>query len=209
MLEALRNVDDTDKSANLAQLISSELKSSRWYSTQSTAFALTSIGKYMGSQPDDGLNLSWTAGDIAKDIKTQKPISNTVISNGVVAQNITVTNNSADILYLKTINRGQPTPGKEPSAAARHLSLDISYKDMDGNAIDVNNLRQGTDFVQEIKISNLGTRGYNIEEMVLNQIFPSGWEIQNSRLANAPTSCLLYTSPSPRDATLSRMPSSA
>ena len=29
------------------------------------------------------------------------------------------------------------------------------------------------------------------------------------RLVNEPTACLLYTSPSPRDATLSRMPSSA
>ena len=33
--------------------------------------------------------------------------------------------------------------------------------------------------------------------------------IENSTITHAPMSCLLYTSPSPRDATLSRMPSSA
>ena len=34
-------------------------------------------------------------------------------------------------------------------------------------------------------------------------------EIQNAKTGDVATACLLYTSPSPRDATLSRMPSSA
>ena len=39
--------------------------------------------------------------------------------------------------------------------------------------------------------------------------FASDADNTNFALANAPTSCLLYTSPSPRDRTRSRMPSSA
>ena len=38
---------------------------------------------------------------------------------------------------------------------------------------------------------------------------PPGLEVARARLAEAVSTCLLYTSPSPRDATLSRMPSSA
>ena len=38
---------------------------------------------------------------------------------------------------------------------------------------------------------------------------PTGWATLKGRVVYDGTPCLLYTSPSPRDATLSRMPSSA
>ena len=40
-------------------------------------------------------------------------------------------------------------------------------------------------------------------------IAPYAYEAQNLDLGATPPSCLLYTSPSPRDRSLSRMPSSA
>ena len=41
------------------------------------------------------------------------------------------------------------------------------------------------------------------------QFFPPDWSILDRTLSALLETCLLYTSPSPRDATLSRMPSSA
>ena len=50
------------------------------------------------------------------------------------------------------------------------------------------------------------------EDLFLDMVegYPgSFWEAMDMGLVDIPTLCLLYTSPSPRDATLSRMPSSA
>jgi len=51
---------------------------------------------------------------------------------------------------------------------------------MQGNTIDVSKLQQGTDFKAEVKITNPGVVN-NYEQMALTQIFPSGWEILNTR----------------------------
>ena len=61
------------------------------------------------------------------------------------------------------------------------MTMDIVYKDMDGNLISVDKLKQGTEFLAEITVTNTAKYRYH-EEMAINQIFPSGWEIHNSRL---------------------------
>ena len=48
-----------------------------------------------------------------------------------------------------------------------------------------------------------GSSSYSFEERILPQDLVNDW------LAGKPIVCLLYTSPSPRDRSLSRMPSSA
>ena len=49
-----------------------------------------------------------------------------------------------------------------------------------------------------------------IEELIGNVSFPQMiWLMLRGELPSLDETCLLYTSPSPRDATLSRMPSSA
>ena len=68
---------------------------------------------------------------------------------------------------------------------------------------------------QEIEHNELGISGWiqgtgytgeaGVEIFVPNEQAPILWDALNAH----PSSCLLYTSPSPRDATLSRMPSSA
>ncbi len=40
---------------------------------------------------------------------------------------------------------------------------------------------QGTDFIAKVTVRNPGNRGY-YDRMALTQIFPSGWEILNTRL---------------------------
>ena len=54
----------------------------------------------------------------------------------------------------------------------------------------------------KVGVIGAGTMGAGIAGQVAN----AGIEVW---LLDLPTDCLLYTSPSPRDATLSRMPSSA
>ena len=48
-----------------------------------------------------------------------------------------------------------------------------------------------------------------VSELAINALIAMGLDVVDLGLSTTPTVCLLYTSPSPRDATLSRMPSSA
>ena len=60
--------------------------------------------------------------------------------------------------------------------------MNIQYKTLKGEPLNVTNIRQGTDFVAEVTVANTGSLGKNYKEMALTQVFPSGWEIGNSRM---------------------------
>jgi hypothetical protein len=47
--------------------------------------------------------------------------------------------------------------------------------------VDITKLQQGTDFIAEVTIGNPGLMG-NYANMALSTIFPSGWEIHNTRM---------------------------
>ena len=93
-----------------------------------------------------------------------------------------VKNTDKQQLFVRLILSGQPTIGDE-TAAENDLNLAIKYTDLKGTAIDPSRIRQGTDFIAEVQISNPGVRG-RYDEMALSQIFPSGWEIYNTRMNN-------------------------
>jgi hypothetical protein len=91
-----------------------------------------------------------------------------------------VRNNGAGIIYAKLILQGIPVTGDQTSAS-NSLSIAVKYTTLKGEAIDQVKIAQGTDFVAEVTVTNPGTRG-ELKEMALNQIFPSGWEIHNTRM---------------------------
>ncbi|MEL7121522.1 MAG: hypothetical protein AAFO07_18890, partial [Bacteroidota bacterium] len=82
--------------------------------------------------------------------------------------------------FVRLIQRGQPLSGNE-SSGAKDLRIDVAYKYSNGSNLDPANIAQGTDFYAEVKVTHPGTRPIRYDEMVLNQIFPSGWEIINTR----------------------------
>ena len=59
----------------------------------------------------------------------------------------------------------------------------IAYITLGGKQLDPASLKQGTDFVAQVTIKNPGKRG-RYDNMALTQIFPSGWEILNTRMMN-------------------------
>jgi uncharacterized protein YfaS (alpha-2-macroglobulin family) len=54
---------------------------------------------------------------------------------------------------------------------------------MSGQLIDPTKLPQGTDFMAQVNITNPGRLG-RYDNLALTQLFPSGWEIINTRLLN-------------------------
>ena len=69
-------------------------------------------------------------------------------------------------------------------------------------------LRRQSASNKEVDVKALKVKIAEIEKRVINSLSDSN-EFARDELAERLTNCLLYTSPSPRDATLSRMPSSA
>ena len=76
----------------------------------------------------------------------------------------------------------------------------IAFKRGKGSFLYSTNGKKYLDFVQGIAVNSLGHAHPKLVKTIRDQS-KKLWHVSNA--------CLLYTSPSPRDATLSRMPSSA
>ena len=59
-------------------------------------------------------------------------------------------------------------------------------------------IKQGTDFIAEVKIRHPGGADPDYKDMALSQIFPTGWEIRNLRLDET-TSNLMRDQPDYQD----------
>jgi hypothetical protein len=94
---------------------------------------------------------------------------------------ITIKNEGDNLVFARIINGGKLPLGEEISIK-RGFSVSLVYKDIKGEEIDVNQLKQGQDFSAEIQVSN--PKNETIKDIALTQIFPSGWEIVNTRFTD-------------------------
>ncbi len=184
VLETLTLLDKKAKAEELLRSICAKLAQDYWYSTQTTAYSLIAIAKYCGKNPSGAKiiangNVDGKTVDInSASYIRQLPI---LFKNG--SSNVVITNKGSNTLYVRLITQGQPLAcdslkiNNNPSV----LNMTVSYISQNGNAIDINKLSQGTDFVAKVVIKNPGNRGY-YTQMALSQIFPSGWEILNARM---------------------------
>ena len=162
------------------------MSSQSWYSTQTTAYALLSLGKFLSQYKDDEFKYEIALnGGSAESGQTTKPLIQKVVdveSDG--QKKVKVKNNSTAVMFVRYVLSGQLPPGVEEEANNKHIKMDVVYTDIKGNPIDHTKLVQGTDFMAKVTVQNMGTRLHKIEEVALSQIFPSGWEIQNDRLSS-------------------------
>ncbi len=189
IVEALTLMGEKGKAALMVKDLSKELSNpNSWMSTQTTAYCLLAISKFStNASGSKDMSFSYTINGSSAQSKTSKlPV--TQIDMGIKntnAGNVTVTNKGTGILYARIVLEGIPETGDQ-SSAENGLAMNISYHLMDGKEISPEKLTQGTDFYAQVKITNNGTRGY-YKEMALTQIFPSGWEIRNTRMDESAT----------------------
>ena len=93
---------------------------------------------------------------------------------------ISVTNNSSGTLFARVILEGTPLIGDNISTSS-NLVQRVRYLTLNGEPVDPESLEQGSDIVMEIAVQNPGLRG-NYQELALTAIFPSGWELRNTRM---------------------------
>lgn len=180
----------------LAKNISDDLCANKWWSTQSVGYSLLSLGKYYRNL-DSKLNFQYQInGGTVQNVEKTTPIE-TITLNPKTGSSIkiTITNKSKNVIFPIVTLSGVPQIGEEFDAE-NNLKLDVKYKNLDGQPINIENLEHGTDFYADVTVRNPGIMG-DYPEIALTQIFPSGWEIHNSRLL--PGNSLTYDIPEYQD----------
>lgn len=186
ILETLSLLGRTDEASLITRSISEELSSSRWLSTQTTAYGLIAVSKF--------LELSNASGDIKASYVLNGRRDGKIDSRAFVTRidlkiselnenKLILKNESQGTLFARLILEGTPLLGDEITTS-NSLKQTVRFIDLKGNNIDPETIEQGSDFIAEITISNPGLRG-NYEELALTQVFPSGWEIRNTRMDDA------------------------
>ena len=177
-LEAYTLCDMTSEALTIARKIASTCSAS-CYVTQDIAFATMALNR-LSSLMGNGLNS-------VKIIQPGNPPISITGFNGVKnisldssAGKISIENlNNKGSLELSLLTSYRPSPDNIISSSAKNLNITVSYSDISGKPIRIDNLKQDTEFYAEIKVVNLSE---DVENMALTYSIPSGWEIWNGRL---------------------------
>ncbi len=182
ILETLVLLEQMEEAAQLVRELSEALSAERWLSTQETSFSLLAIAKFAGnSKVGEGLAFRYSEGGQPVNAGSQRPVMQ--IALNPQQGRAEVENTSKGILFARLIRSGKPAVGGT-SAAANQLQVEVSYQTTDGRALQPQSLPQGTDFVAKVRVQHPGKRNRRYQELALEQIFPSGWEIINTRMDN-------------------------
>ncbi|TYC13425.1 hypothetical protein ES677_06750 [Bizionia gelidisalsuginis] len=177
----------------LAKYLAKNLSSDRWMSTQTTAYSLMAMAKMVTINGGKSLDLQYTMNGKTETIKTNSAIAQRELAVKDGANSLSFKNNQENVVYVRVLNSGKLPLGEE-HIEQRGLSVDIAYKDLKGNSIIIDNLKQGEDFMATVTVTNL--KDETVNDIALTQIFPSGWEIVNTRFTaygNSITSQARYT----------------
>ena len=163
-----------------AKKVSQNLAQENWFSTQSTAFALMAMGR-LAEQLSGTLDFTWSwNGKQQPAVKSAKAVFEKEIATSPKSGIVSVKNQGKGALSVDLITRTQLLNDTLP-AIADNIRLDVKYTDMAGSPISVEDIRQGTDFMSAVTLSNIsGTSDYS--NLALTHIIPSGWEIYNERM---------------------------
>jgi len=184
ILETLTLLGKQQQASELLRTVASRLSEDNWYSTQTTAYSLIAIAQYCGVHKSSAkMMFNYQAGNLKGPVSSQSYLwSQPIAVNGGSA---TIKNNGSNKLYIRLIQQGQPSSGFDVETRINPdiLQMRIGYFTLGGKEINSASLKQGTDFVAQVTIKNPGKRG-RYDNLALTQIFPSGWEILNTRMMN-------------------------
>lgn len=183
ILETLTLLKENQKALPVLKSVASYLSNSSHYmSTQSSAYALLAVGKYVKENTSGKeLRFNYTLNGKTTKVSTSLPITSIDLDAKTInTKNVSIKNESGGILFVRIINEGTPLAGNETDAA-NDLQLKVNYTDLDGNEIDTEELVQGTDFYAIVNVTHPGLRS-EYKNITLTQLFPAGWEIHNTRM---------------------------
>lgn len=180
ILETLILMNREREALQQAKIVSKNLAEENYFSTQSTAFSLMAMGR-LAEKLSGALDFTWKwNGKQQPAVKSAKAVFEKEISTTPKAGTVSIKNLGKGVLSADLITRTQLLNDTLP-AISDNIRLDVRYTDMSGSPISIENLKQGTDFMALVTLSNIsGTTDYS--NLALTHIIPSGWEIYNERM---------------------------
>src|SRR5690606_11497606 len=178
-LETLVILGDS-RQRELSVSLAKNLSSQNWYSTQETAYALLALSKMVVGSGGKSIDLAFTRNGTETVVKTDRALAQRDLAINSSKEQIQVNNRQGNTVYVTLTQTGKLPVGQE-LALERNLNLSVAYRDVQGNAIDVSQLRQGTEFQAEITVFN--SSDDLLENVALAHIVPSGWEIVDTSFA--------------------------
>lgn len=180
-LETMSIMENKKASQQLAKEIAEALNSDKYMSTQSTAYSLLAMAKFADMVGGKGIKATLKVNGKRDNVSTSKTLANRALSIKKGSNSVEIKNNEGNTLYVTLVNSGKLPVGQEKTVQ-NNLSVNVVYKSRNGNVIDASQIQQGTDFVAEVVLKN--TTNSKIEDVALTEIFPSGWEIVNTRFTD-------------------------
>ena len=180
-LETYILLKDKSKAQDLAKTIAERLSERKWMSTQSTSYSLLAMAKFAEMVGGKGIKATVTVNGKLENVSTSKTLANRELEIKMGNNGIELKNQESNTLFVSIVNNGILPVGKEKTFQ-KNLYAQMVFKGRDGSILDVSRMNQGTDFVAEVRLTNSTTRA--IKDMALTEIFPSGWEIVNTRFTD-------------------------
>ena len=189
MMETYLLLGQTEKAMALASDVAKAL-SGDYISTQTAAFGLVAMQKLAEKMGKGNINVSWTMNDNKMNQINTPQVFHQV--NLKPSENLTVeiANQGQAKVFVRMTALTQPLdasnfPSDEQTGESS-LRLTASYKDVNGNPMDIKSLKQGQEFTAEVSVQNNNEQDFT--DLALVQIFPSGWEIFNERMMHVNSS---------------------
>lgn len=161
--------------------ILSAMRTKKWYSTQTTAYSLIALSNIAtenvvdtikGVIDIDGVKTEYTTSGIYK-----LPIS-------VDAKVIKVIPDTEGMTYVNYYIEGVPI-NADIEDYAEGFNISRKFYNDEGKSIDSKNIKSGDIFWLEVSVKPTHRNTERVDNIAINQILPSGWEIENLRVTDS------------------------
>ena len=193
ILETMSLLEQKEKMYTLVKTVANTLSSRRWLNTQETAYCLISLAPiYEKKSGDKDIRYAVQFNGTKKTHNTSKSMMSQDLYEDAKKTEVKLRfeNKSNDVLYVRLVKRFVPLKMKSDTIQS-YIKTKVSYLTMGGLPLDISNLEKGTQFKAQVSVHNPGTAGH-LTELALTQMFPSGWEIDNSRFLGTSTGNHVY-----------------
>mgnify|MGYP001483726742 CR=1 FL=1 len=183
ILETLALMQEHEEGKELLDNIAKKLASGDYMNTQSTAYSLLAISKFVG---ENGNAKSFNF-DLKINGKTSSISSNSsykqidINVEKTPSGNLEVNNTTNTRLFASIQMQGIPMYDGVSINEDNKIRMSVQYFNMDATPLNPSKIEQGSDFYVETSITNTDIIA-DYENLALTQIFPSGWEIRNTRM---------------------------
>lgn len=186
VLNSLVILKQLDHAKPLVDDISAQLASDHWHSTQSLSFSLMAMSRFVGNGQAGEYSFARNVNGAKQTVNSTAPIHSAELKGFPDAGGkVKIDNTSQRTLFATIVARGIAKSGEE-QAASSDLALTVTYRDEDGQILDIANLQHGQDVIAEISVKNMTSQ--KIDNIALTQMVAAAFEIHNERMEGLDTS---------------------